>query len=132
MQSEQHRLPKEQVLTQEISRKGSKGERPIDIVDLEEGGNLYDVAERVHWNREVILTTFNKGGSAQAMNLAKNLQSLGLHHYLLIAGDATTCERIKRVDSGVTCVFTSYLEKDERLPRYRVHNDAGQVPFRLW
>ena len=104
----------------------------LSVVDLEAPLALERVAANRSSSGEIVLTIFNRGGAAFALNLAHNMRSKGLDFYVLIGNDADSCAAVHAVDSSVACVYSTYMKGDERLKRYRVDAEHGLAPFRLW
>ena len=82
-------------------------------VDLEAApSNLLRMAEaRADQFRDIVLLTSDIRQLSIAANLVSNLASVGVHHYILIADQASTCAKVA---GRLACVWSTLLE-----PKYR-------------
>ena len=78
-------------------------------VDLEAApSNLLRMAEaRADQFRDIVLLTSDVRQLSIAANLVSNLASVGVHHYILIADQASTCAKVA---GRLACVWSTLLE----------------------
>ena len=78
-------------------------------VDLEAApSNLLRMAEaRADQFRDIVLLTSDVRQLSIAANLIANLASVGVHHYILVADQASTCDKVA---GRLACVWSTLLE----------------------